>query len=631
MSDQLNSSVLTKGFRESKIQVIKDCYFIEGQMISLFDELLSEPDSEIPEETISLLSHGIYAINFKYTPEQKCEMSPKLYSYLITLYSFQLEYEEDAPGVFDCFIECDEYCKVFKNTAKLLFDIDINNIKYKRKDKQEEEDAYYISIANLFKTLITIFYQLTDYEQTSKLALNSQPITNENIINLNLITTMLEPYGFTKEVLRIIKLFYLFAIQYKLEEHIIFIHTNYIKKLIEKSFDIKDNYINSDKQGPLIALNYFHKYTARRLYNFEKFQNLGMPDISFKLLLKVNYSEEFLRDFLDYLNVYLLTEQTFDNLQYETVEELLKKTKDFRICLFLLQQLKRKYNSCLEKQITFNALNANFINTILCIFADMEMLSSVEVVSSDLSLFKYFADYNNKFYLKPSSGISGIITMLNSNYKLVNYQKYPPDTEGIDKLIENKIVLPFLGRCVIIKSPSMMETLPTEATFIHEKTKEEKVYNLYAIIVESKIALIKTHTVYVHLNDKEWVKMNNKVNLIDENNSTKLQGTIEEELNKCKSSVKLTLFYKEKRYYAIYSLINPSFLFKNISNVYNVSDLSDIIDCMKYDLQLTKENLEYIIDYFLNKGKNDDEMFIKFLEEYLPEIKDVYLEKKKEK
>ena len=143
--------------------------------------------------------------------------------------------------------------------------------------------------------------------------------------------------------------------------------------------------------------------------------------------------------------------------------------------------------------------------------------------------------------------------------------------------------------------------------------------------------MIKTHTVYVHLNDKEWVKMNNKVNLIDENNSTKLQGTIEEELNQCKSSVKLTLLYKEKRYYAIYSLINPSFLFKNISNVYNVSDLSDIIDCMKYDLQLTKENLEYIIDYFLNKGKNDDEIFIKFLEEYLPEIKDVYLEKKKEK
>ena len=356
-----------------------------------------------------------------------------------------------------------------------------------------------------------------------------------------------------------------------------------------------------------------------------------MPDISFKLLLKVNYSEEFLRDFLDYLNVYLLTEQTFDNLQYETVEELLKKTKDFRICLFLLQQLKRKYNSCLEKQLTFNALNANFINTILCIFADMDMLSSVEHVSSDLSLFKYFADYNNKFYLKPSSGISGIITMLNSNYKLVNYQKYPPNTEGIDKLIENKITLPFLGRCVIIKSPSMMETLPIEATFIHEKTKEEKVYNLYAIVVESKIALIKTHTVYVHLNDKEWVKMNTKVNLIDENNSTKLQGTIEEELNKCKSSVKLTLLYKERRYYAIYSLINPSFLFKNISKVYNVSDLSDVIDCMKYDLQLTKENLEYIIDYFLNKGKNDDEIFIKFLEEYLPEIKDVYLEKKKEK
>jgi hypothetical protein len=75
--------------------------------------------------------------------------------------------------------------------------------------------------------------------------------------------------------------------------------------------------------------------------------------------------------------------------------------------------------------------------------------------------------------LKPSSGISGIITMLNSNYNLVNYQKYPTNTEGIDKLIENKITLPFLGRCVIIKSPSMMETLPTEATFIHEKTKEE--------------------------------------------------------------------------------------------------------------------------------------------------------------
>ena len=78
MSDELNSNVLTKGFRESKIQIIKDCYFIEGQMISLFDELLSEPDSEIPEETISLLSHGIYAINFKYTPEQNCEISPKL-------------------------------------------------------------------------------------------------------------------------------------------------------------------------------------------------------------------------------------------------------------------------------------------------------------------------------------------------------------------------------------------------------------------------------------------------------------------------------------------------------------------------------------------------------------------------
>ena len=613
MRDSFIETLTELRLSQSRISVIKNCYFIPNQVLGLIKEHIEEPENEIPEETITLLGHNIYALNFKYSPTKKCEMSPELYSYLIMLYCFQVDMDNESPGYFD-FLSLEDFeCKVLKKLSYLLLQVDIRNAKPEITNDINQKPFY--AISDMFKLFIQIVDTLPKINGKMKLPIESQSLTDANKNLLESMVNNLLSCGFTQEVLKILKLFYIFTSRYKLEDHIIYFHTNFVIHHIIQCWNEKGNFINKDKMGPFTALNYFHKFTTNHIYNYNKFRTLGIPELCIKFLSEVIYSDVFLGDLLAYTRKYSLTQQVFDNISYSDCEKFLKKSKDFKISMYFLQQLIKRHKHYTNKNIKLNSFNSKSINISLCFFVDMQILSCCQIDPKDSELLKYYSDYNNNFYSKQFTKLPDLVSDMNLNHKIVCYNEYISGTSNA--LMREK--LPFLGKAVVVKMPFHSE-VQTEIVFIDKLNQKQKAYYLHSIIIEEPKALLTKYYYYFRPEGGEWVKINSKFYGLTQNSWSKITPSITEELKlyKINGSSKIFLFYKEIESYSVYSLFKLDIL-KTINDIYSNEDIPDLIECMKYNTELTQKYIDYLIRFFTEKGRVMWESFFHFLQGYLPQ------------
>ena len=126
--------------------------------------------------------------------------------------------DNESPGYFDFLSHEDFECKVLKKLSYLLLQVDIRNAKPEITNDINQKPFY--AISDMFKLFIQIVDTLPKVNGKMKLPIESQSLTDANKNLLESMVNNLLSCGFTQEVLKILKLFYIFTSRYKLEDHI---------------------------------------------------------------------------------------------------------------------------------------------------------------------------------------------------------------------------------------------------------------------------------------------------------------------------------------------------------------------------------------------------------------------------
>ena len=612
-------------FTEEQVEQIQSIIVSEQEMFSSFKELLSVTSKEFPKEILSRLNNNLSGLKYKFSRTKTYRVNIEVYSYLSLLFHFQLDKitEKGNNGIFDCIVKCDEICKQFKELSFVTSDVFIDHVY-----PEIDTESHFYAISALFFCFYEIYDSFSILEKQLKKPQAPPKLTKSNLVKLKSVLNVLVASGFTTETMRIVKIFYAFAFQYSLNYHVMIFQKDMIT-IIKKNFDSNGNYISQELDFIFMVLDYFYSYANQNI-DKQSFAQIGLLNKVIKMISNVKYSDPLLKQLIKYITNYPENINVIKTLEFSNCQSIIKQTKDIQVAMYFLDEMHSRINLLISENIKLNPLNKSKTNISLMIFAEMKILTGKIIESYNIELYNYFIEYNGRLYLKRDLTFTKFIKGLNLNSELIIYKKYLTEITNLFTITKQKI--PFLGRAIVLKTLFHLQP-EQELTFIHEKTNEEKTYSLTAIYVEKqkKKLFFNSANGYIQVENGVWQKIileKGKTNV----NYKPLNTTILEELNqyKNKESYNMLLFYKEKSSFSVYSLFDLNVYIKDVRQLtkcFMVKHLINIIKLNNTNIQIAKENIQVLAEVFYeNKFESEVNKFIEFLNEYVPEYKNTFID-----